>query len=118
MPYIGNTVQTQGFAPAIDYFNGNGVTVTFTLSRPIASGTVAVSSLILANTGASPITVSAYITRSSVNYYLVYQATVPVGGSLEVIQGNRVVMKTSDSLTVVSSTASSCDAFVSALTAT
>ena len=37
MPYIGNTVQNQGFTPAIDYFNGNGVTVTFTLSRPIAS---------------------------------------------------------------------------------
>lgn len=37
MAYIGNTVQNQGFAPAIDYFNGNGVTVTFTLSRPIAS---------------------------------------------------------------------------------
>ena len=84
----------------------------------IASGTVAVSSLILANTGTSPITVSAYITRSSVNYYLVYRATVPVGGSLEVIQGNRVVMKTSDSLSVVSSTTTSCDAFVSALTAT
>ena len=37
MAFIGNTVQTQGFAPAIDYFNGNGVTVTFTLSRPVAS---------------------------------------------------------------------------------
>jgi hypothetical protein len=37
MPYIGNTVQTQGFTPAVDYFNGNGVTVTFTLSRPVAS---------------------------------------------------------------------------------
>jgi hypothetical protein len=37
MPYIGNSVQNQGFAPAIDYFNGNGVTVTFTLSRPLAS---------------------------------------------------------------------------------
>ena len=37
MPYIGNTVQNQGFAPAIDYFSGNGVTVTFTLSRPLAS---------------------------------------------------------------------------------
>jgi len=37
MPYIGNTVQNQGFAPAIDYFSGNGVTVTFTLSRNIAS---------------------------------------------------------------------------------
>jgi hypothetical protein len=37
MAFIGNTVQTQGFTPAIDYFSGNGVTVTFTLSRPIAS---------------------------------------------------------------------------------
>jgi hypothetical protein len=83
----------------------------------IASGTVAVSSLILSNTGSSPIVVSAYITRSAVNYYLVYQATVPVGGSLEVIQGNRVVMIASDALVVVSGTASSCDCWVSALTA-
>jgi hypothetical protein len=37
MAFIGNTVQTQGFTPAIDYFNGNGVTVTFTLSRPVVS---------------------------------------------------------------------------------
>jgi len=37
MPYIGNTVQNQGFTPAIDYFSGNGVTVTFTLSRPVVS---------------------------------------------------------------------------------
>jgi len=37
MAYIGNDPQNQGFTPAIDYFNGNGVTVTFTLSRPVAS---------------------------------------------------------------------------------
>ena len=37
MAFIGNTVQTQGFTPAVDYFSGNGVTVTFTLSRPVAS---------------------------------------------------------------------------------
>jgi len=37
MAYIGNTVENQGFTPAIDYFNGNGVTVTFTLSRSVAS---------------------------------------------------------------------------------
>jgi hypothetical protein len=37
MAYIGNTPQYQSFAPAVDYFSGNGVTVTFTLSRPVAS---------------------------------------------------------------------------------
>ena len=35
--YIGNTVITQGFVPQIDYFNGNGSTTSFTLSRPVAS---------------------------------------------------------------------------------
>jgi hypothetical protein len=94
------------------------LTTGSTAISSIASGTVAVSSLILSNTGISPITVNAYITRSSINYYLVYQATVPVGGSLEAIQGNRVVLKASDSLSVVSSTASSCDCWISALTAT
>jgi len=37
MAYIGNTNETQAFAPAIDYFNGNGSSVAFTLSRPVAS---------------------------------------------------------------------------------
>jgi hypothetical protein len=37
MAFIGNTVQTQGFTPAIDYFSGNASTVTFTLSRPVVS---------------------------------------------------------------------------------
>jgi hypothetical protein len=49
MPFIGNTPQTQSFAPAIDYFSGNGVTVTFTLSRPVVSVaqlTVAVDNVI------------------------------------------------------------------------
>lgn len=37
MPYIGNEIQNQGFSPAVDYYNGDGTTVTFTLSRPVAS---------------------------------------------------------------------------------
>ena len=37
MSYIGNDNITQGFIPAIDYFSGNGSTVAFTLSRPVAS---------------------------------------------------------------------------------
>ena len=37
MAYLGNTPQTQGFTPAVDYFSGNGSTVTFTLTRPVAA---------------------------------------------------------------------------------
>lgn len=83
----------------------------------VSSGTIAVTSLVVANTTASPITCDVYITRSAVNYYIVKGATVPVGGSLEVIGGNRVVLIASDVLKVVSSTASSADVVVSVLTA-
>ena len=37
MAYIGNTADQQAFTPAVDFFSGNGVTVAFTLSRPVAS---------------------------------------------------------------------------------
>ena len=37
MAYIGNTATTQAFTPAVDYFNGDGATVAFTLSKPVAS---------------------------------------------------------------------------------
>ena len=37
MSYVGNTPTQQAFTPAVDYFSGNGSTVAFTLSRPVAS---------------------------------------------------------------------------------
>jgi len=37
MSYIGNSATQQQFIPAVDYFNGNGSTTAFTLSRPVAS---------------------------------------------------------------------------------
>jgi hypothetical protein len=83
----------------------------------VSSGTIAVTSLVVANTTASPITCDVYITRSAVDYYIVKSATVPVGGSLEAIGGNRVVLIASDALKVVSSAASSADVVVSVLTA-
>lgn len=84
----------------------------------LLSGTQAVSSLIVSNTITSPITTSVYITRSAVDYYLVKDATIAVGGSLEVIQGNRVVLVAGDTLKVVNSAASSGDCIASVLTAT
>jgi hypothetical protein len=37
MSYIGNSSTNQAFAPAIDYFTGNGTQTAFTLTRPIVS---------------------------------------------------------------------------------
>ena len=96
---------------AVKNVSTSGSTVT-----TVSSGTTLISSLVVSNTSASPITCDAYVTRSAVNYYLVKGATVPTGGSLEVIQGNRIILQASDALVVVSSAATSADAWVSGMT--
>jgi hypothetical protein len=83
----------------------------------VSSGTIAITSLVVSNTITSPITTDVYFTRSATDYYLVKAATIPVGGSLEVIGGNRVVLIASDALKVLTSAASSADVVVSVLTA-
>lgn len=97
---------------AVKNVSTSGSTVT-----TVSSGTITVTSLVVANTSASPITCDVYITRSAVNYYLVKAAIVAVGGSLEVIGGNRVVLVASDVLVVVASAATSADVVCSVLTA-
>jgi hypothetical protein len=93
---------------------GTSASTLFTVS---AGTTAAVSSLIVANTTSSPITCDVYLTRSAVNYYIVETATIPVGGSLEIIQGNRITFIAADALKVVTSTASSADVIASVLLA-
>ena len=97
---------------AVKNVSTSGSTVT-----TVSSGTLGVSSFVVANTSTSPITCDVYVTRSATNYYIVKAATVPVGGSLEVIQGNRIILQTSDVLVVVSSAATSADAWVSGISA-
>lgn len=67
------------------------------------------------NTTNSGVTVDAYITSSSNNYYIVKGAPVPVGGSLQIIAGQKIVLTNLDALKVVSSTASSLDVVASIL---
>ena len=99
------------------YAAKNVGTSASTLTTVATATTAAISSLIVSNTTTSPITTSVYFTRSAVDYYLVRNATVPVGGSLEVIQGNRVVLIASDALKVVNSAATSGDCVASVLLA-
>ncbi len=73
----------------------------------------------VANTSASPITASAYFTRSAVDYYLIKSATVPVGSSLVLVGGDqKVVLIPSDELKVVTSAAASADVVTSVLNIT
>lgn len=99
------------------YVAKNVSTSGSTLTTVGASTTAAITSLVVANTSASPITCDVYFTRSATNYYLVKAATIAVGGALEVIAGNRVTLIASDALVVVSSAASAADAVASVLLA-
>ena len=89
-----------------------------TLTTVASATTATLTSLVVANTTTSPITCDVYVTRSAVDYYLVKTATVPTGGSLEVMQGNRIVLIASDALKVVTSVAGSADVIASVLLAT
>jgi hypothetical protein len=101
------------------YVNKDVGTSPATVVTVGASTQTTIIGLSFANTTTSPITVSAYITRSAVDYYLIKNATVPVGSSLVVVGGDqKTVMITSDALKVVTSAAASADVVTSVLNIT
>jgi hypothetical protein len=82
---------------------------------PAATQTTAIG-FSVANTSASPITCNAYITSSAVDYYLIKEGTVPVGGTLVIVGGDqKVVLEAADVLKVVTSAAASADVVLSVL---
>ena len=101
------------------YFNKDvGVTAATVVTIGADTQTTIIG-MSCANTTVSPISISAYITRSAVDYYLIKTATVPVGGTLVIVGGDqKVVLITSDVLKVISSAATSMDAVTSVLNIT
>jgi hypothetical protein len=98
------------------YYNKSVGTSAVTVYTCPSSTQTTVIGLSVANTTTSPITCDAYITRSSVDYYLIETATVPVGSSLVIVGGDqKVVLQVGDVLKVVASAASSADVVCSLL---
>jgi hypothetical protein len=78
----------------------------------------AIVGISLSNILSTAITVSCYIYNGSANIYLVKDAPIPTGSSLQVLDGGaKFVVQASDVLSVVSSDASSVDVWVSAVDA-
>ncbi len=78
----------------------------------------AVVGINIANVTTSQILVDVYVTASSSNYYIVKDAPIPTGSSLQVLDGGaKIVLQSGDALKVVSNTATSCDAWVSVVDA-
>jgi hypothetical protein len=92
-----------------------GTSASTVYTCPSATQTTLIG-LCIGNTTTSPITASAYITRSAVDYYIIRNGTVPVGGSLVAVGGDmKVVLQPADALKVVTSAASSADVVCSLL---
>ena len=101
------------------YLNKDVGTSASTVVTVASSTQTTIIGLSLANTTTSPITVSAFITVSAVDYYLIRNATVPVGGTLVVVGGDqKTVLVTGDALKVISSAAASADVITSVLNIT
>jgi len=70
----------------------------------------------LANISTSQVTVDVYIRNGGTDYYLIKNAPIPAGSSLELIDsGSKIVMKSGDVMYAIASAATSVDAIVSAV---
>lgn len=85
-----------------------GTTAVTLYSAPASKKSICIE-LDVCNTTNSGVTVDAYITSGGDDYYIVKGTPVPVGGSLQIIAGQKIVLSDEDALKVVSNTASSLD---------
>jgi len=98
------------------YVVRNVGTSASTVMTVAAATTTTVIGLSVANTSAADITISVYVTRSAVDYYVIKTALVPAGSTFILSGGDqKLVAITGDALKVVSSAATSADVIASVL---
>ncbi len=101
------------------YVNKNVGTTAATVVTASAGAQTNIIGMCCANTTNTAVTVSVFITRSGVDYFIVRDATVPQGGSLVPVGGDqKTVLIASDALKVQASTSSCIDVITSALVVT
>lgn len=91
-----------------------GTSATTVYSAPASKKSICIE-LDVCNTTTSGVSCDAYITSGGNDYYIVKNAPVPVGGSLQIIAGQKIVLSNEDALKVISNTASSLDVIASIL---
>jgi hypothetical protein len=94
--------------------NTNVTTAATVYTAPASKDSI-ILELDIANTSAAAVTASAEILDSSAgtDAYIVKDAPVPAGGTLQVISGQKVILETGDSIRVSASGA--CDVICSIL---
>ena len=80
------------------------------------SATLVLLSILISNTTGSSADVDVFlVTNTGDDVFLIRNAPVPAGSSLEIISGSKIIMESSDVLRVRSDTASAIDVAVSYL---
>jgi hypothetical protein len=98
------------------YVTKNVGTTANTMVTAGANTQTTVIGLSLSNTTTGTITANVFITASSVNYYIVQNATIASGGALVLFGGDgKLVLTTGDAFKVQTNTANSADAILSVL---
>lgn len=86
-----------------------GVTTTDVYAAPAATTTVVIG-ITLANTSGTGINVGIGVTRASADdISLMKNVPIPQGSTIEFMQGNKIVLETTDTITAKSDVASSLD---------
>lgn len=99
-----------------NYFSKNVGTSAATVFTGASATQSTVIGLTVSNTTTSAITADVYITSGGVDYYVVKNASIPVGASLVAVGGDqKLVIESSDVVKVVSSAATSADVILSVL---
>ena len=91
-----------------------GTSANTVYSAPSSQRSIVIE-LDVCNVTTSGVTCDAYITSSNTDYYIVKNTPVPVGGSLQIVAGQKIVLYDGDALKVVSSAASSLDVVAAVL---
>lgn len=92
-----------------------GTTLVDVYTAPALTSTTIIG-LSIANINTVAITVSVKLTKGATVVYLIKDAPVALGGSLVVVGGDqKIVLETSDKISVISNTASSADIVMSFL---
>ena len=109
--------------PSVNTSSGASASAVYTV--PAGAGSTALESIVigitLANKTTSGVTASVFLDNldGSNDVFIVKDATIPVGSSLEVMSGNKIVLQnngtTGDVLRVSSGTATAVDATVTVL---
>lgn len=99
-----------------NYFSKNVGTLPATVFTGASATQSTVIGLTVSNTTTSAITADVYITSGGTDYYIVKNASIPVGASLVAVGGDqKLVVETADVVKVVSSAATSADVILSVL---